>query len=187
MDDYYEPHPLLVLDRHFVLAGPVVDDTRRIGHRLASLLGLSFIDLDRRIEHTAGASIWTIARDEGTASLRRRETLALRDATRDHPFGVLVLGDGTLIARENQIQVAQEGRLVVLDYPPSNVYWRLRSLASDRQGRWHPLDTEPLTRLEQIEAFVAERAPGFAAGERVDVPGRRFGGVVETLEAKLTS
>ncbi len=187
MDGYYDHHALLVLERHLVLAGPVTDDTRRIGHSLASILGLSFIDLDRRIEHDAGASIWDLARNEGTASLRRRETLALREATRDRPYGVLVLGDGALIARQNQIHVTHDARLIVLDYRPENVYWRLRTLADERNGRWHPLETEPLDDISQVHAYIETRATGFDCDERIEVSGRRFKGIVRDLEAKLVS
>lgn len=187
MDEYYEPHALLTLERHLVLAGPLAFDTRRIGHRLASQLGLSFIDLDRRIEHRAGMSLWQLARQEGTAAVRRREVLELRRGMDDRPYGVVVLGDGALIDDDSRARVLREGRLIVLDYELANAYWRLKTHAERHEGRWHPLDPAPLERIDQVRSFLDRRRAGFAAGEHLSVTGQRLGPLLRSLETKLVS
>lgn len=164
MEGYYDPHPLLTLDRHVALAGLVTADTRRIGHQLASLTALPLIDLERRMEHEAGQSVWELVFQEGGREFRELERRCLARALLERPCGVLVLGDGTLLDESSRRSVAAATRLVALERDLPNCYWRLQTLQRERSQRcWHPFYPELLQSIDQVRPFYQERQPTLAA------------------------
>ena len=102
MQGYYDYGPLVDLRKPVALAGYLTEETRVVGYRLAALLGLPSIDLDRRIEHQSGRSVWSLVWDESEARYRQLERQELRRAVRERPCGILSLGDGTLMDEENR-------------------------------------------------------------------------------------
>lgn len=184
MRDYYDPHPLAVLDRHFVVAGYLGAETRRIGYQLAALTGLGVTDLDRKIEHHAGKSIWELIWNDGEARYRQLERRYLARLLAERPCGILTLGDGTLIDEENRSRVLEAARLVVLDLDLANCYWRIKSTGLGEKDFWHPLHTGPVERYEQIRPFHELRAPGFSqAHHRIELRGKGRSEVVNQLMA----
>jgi shikimate kinase len=85
-----------------------------VGSRLATELGVPFIDLDAEIETTAGKSISTIFAEDGEAEFRRLETEALR-ATAALPAFVLATGGGAPCFHNNMAWMNANGTTVFLD------------------------------------------------------------------------
>lgn len=182
MRDYYDPHATVTLDRHLVLAGYLGDETRRIAYQLAALTGLGVSDLDRKIEHHAGKSVWELIWNEGERRYRRLEREYLRRLLAETPRAILSLGDGALIDEDNRRRVLEEARLVVLDLDLANCYWRLKSSPLGEKGYWHPLYPGPVERFEQVRPFHELRAPGFAeAHHHIELRGKGRGDVVDRL------
>src|SRR5450759_4700150 len=84
------------------------------GKALADCLGLVFLDLDEAIERKIGMTIEQIMTCQGEAAFRDLEAAALADAT-GGPAGVIALGGGCLMARENRELVESIGVVVFLD------------------------------------------------------------------------
>lgn len=189
MQGYYEDYPLVDLDRHVTLVGLVGADTRRIGHQLASLTGLPFFDLERRMEHEAGQSLWELIFQEGTRDFRELERRCLARALLERPYGVLVLGDGTLIDESSRRSVAESTRLVALQRDLPNCYWRLQTLQRQRsQSAWHPFYPEHLESIDQVRPFFQERQPTLAAARHViPLAGRSTYQVVQRLMALVST
>lgn len=57
---YYDYHPTVQLARPLALGGVPGAPYREVGHHLATLTGLTLIDLDRWIEHQVGQSLWDL-------------------------------------------------------------------------------------------------------------------------------
>lgn len=188
MDGYYDPGPLLLLDRPVSLAGYLTAETRVVGYRLAALLGLPAIDVDRRIEHREGRSAWSILWDDGEPRYRQLERQELRRALRERPCSVVSLGDGALMDEDNLAFVLAESHLVVLDLDLANAYWRIKASERGNTSFWHPLYPGPLERIDQVRPFWQARAPGFAAAEHhVELPGRDRGDLVVALQELVTA
>lgn len=186
MHDYYDHHPLVRIERHVVLAGLVTADTRALGYQLAALNGLPFADLERKIEHHAGASTWKLARLEGVASYRRREQIALERALDDRPFGIVVLGDGTLIEPANRRLVDLRTHLVIIDYDDAGCYWRLSRGDAGPDEAWHPFHPEPLGSIDQVRPFAEARREGLRGGDlRLPTEGRRLADLLVDLRGWL--
>lgn len=182
MSGYYDYHPLVHLDRHFVLAGYFGAETRQIGFQLAALTGLGVNDLERTIEHFAGQSTWNLLADHGEAHYRRLEKHHLHRLLDAHPRQIITLGDGTLMASANRRKVLEDADLVVLDLDLASCFWRIWKGSSTTAKPWHPLYPEPVEQMEQVRPFHDLRRRGFAtAKHRIDVSQRRRGEVVEQL------
>lgn len=182
MSDDYAYHPLLELERPLAIAGYLSHENRLIAYQLASLTGLPVIDLDRKIEHHAGKSIWELIWGEGERRYRQLEREYLGKVLAERPCPIVSLGDGTLIDEANRSLVRSATRLVVLDLDLANCYWRLRASPQGRQEMWHPLHPETLERFEQLRPFWELRAPGFVdADHRIELRGKSRNDVVETL------
>lgn len=187
MDGYYDHGPTVHLDRPVALAGYLTEETRVVGYRLAALLGLPSIDLDRRIEHLSGRSVWSLLWDESEARYRQLERQELRRAVRERPCGILSLGDGTLLDEENRDLLHRHSHLVAIDLDLANTYWRLKASERADMAFWHPLYPGPLERIEQVRPFWQARAPHLAAAHhRLELPGRDKGHLVEELQALVT-
>lgn len=183
MEGYYDHGPLIQLDKPVALAGYLTEETRVVGYRLSALLGLPSIDLDRRIEHHGGRSVWSMIWDESEARYRQLERQELRRALRERPCGILSLGDGTLMDEENRRLVHRHSHLVALDLDLANTYWRLKASERSDQAFWHPLYAGPLERIDQVRPFWNERSPHLAeAPHRIELPGRDKGHLVAALE-----
>ena len=187
MQGYYDYGPLVDLRKPVALAGYLTEETRVVGYRLAALLGLPSIDLDRRIEHQSGRSVWSLVWDESEARYRQLERQELRRAVRERPCGILSLGDGTLMDEENRALLVRHSHLVALDLDLANTYWRLKATETSDMAFWHPLYPGPLQRIEQVRPFWQARSPHFAeAHHHIDLPGRDKGHLVTALQTLVT-
>lgn len=182
MHGYYDYHPLVSLDRHLVVAGYFGAETRQIGYQLASLTGLGVSDLDRTIEHYAGKSIEAVIWEGGEEIYRDLERFHLRRLLRAKPWGILSLGDGTLIDLANRQHVLEKSHLVILDRDLANCYWWIKRNTQGEGERWHPLYPGMVERIEEVRPFQQRREPGFVrAHHRIDLGGKRRRDVVDQL------
>ena len=96
------------------LTGAPASGKTTLGRRLATALGVSFVDLDEEIVRKAGRSIPEIFATQGEAAFRDLEaqTLAqIREA------GVVALGGGTLLRKANRAFCETAGTVICLDTP----------------------------------------------------------------------
>lgn len=139
---------------NLVLVGPMGAGKSSIGRRLASRLGLRFVDLDREIEARTGAGVTTIFDCEGEAGFRIRERDALADVLAREDL-LLATGGGAVLDAGNRRLMRERGFVVHLHV---SVAGQLERLARDR--------TRPLLagddRQAVLQRLADARAPLYA-------------------------
>lgn len=117
------------------------------GTRLAERLGLPFIDLDAKIERSAGKTINDLFAHDGEAAFRALEAKTLR-ATAEAPPAVVATGGGAPCYHDGMDWMNDHGATIFLD-PPLEVL-----LARLEEGRDH----RPLLQTgAALEDFVATK------------------------------
>jgi shikimate kinase/3-dehydroquinate synthase len=114
MRDY--PTDYQDLEEFLYIYGPPGSGKSRVGRQLAERLRCPFHDLDERIVSRAGRSILYIFESEGEMGFRQREKAALEDLM-DRAPGVVALGGGTLLDKENRRRVEETGQVLFLCVP----------------------------------------------------------------------
>ncbi len=119
-----------------------------VGPRLADLLGVPFVELDREIEGDAGASVTEIFAREGEVRFRELEAAALKEVSTRDP-SVVSCGGGVVLEPANRVTLRATGEVVFLSVPLDVLHERVRP-AADR----------PLIRQrEDLERLFREREP----------------------------
>ena len=95
-----------------------------LGRGLATRLGMSFVDVDTRIESAAGCAIQAIFEHEGEAGFRQREAQALAEALAGE-VAVIATGGGAVLAEANRNAMRDAGVVVYLQVDPATQLLRL--------------------------------------------------------------
>ena len=182
MTGYYDHYPLVRRDRHLALVGFMTEHSRDVGRRVASLSGLSLLDLDRLVEHDLGRSLSQLVDESGVEAWRHHEARLLQRALDDTP-GILVLGDGALLSEQNRTAVKERVDAVLLDLDLASLYWLLR-----RAGR--PVATDSslvlIESVEDLRPYYRSRRRSFRALEtRVGCIGRTTSDVADEIVRAL--
>ncbi len=96
------------LDKAVVLVGLMGAGKTSVGRRLASRLGVSFIDADAEIETAAGCTIAELFESHGEAAFRDGERRVIARLLDNQP-GVLGTGGGAFLDPETRATVAEKG------------------------------------------------------------------------------
>lgn len=123
--------------RWVALAGYMGAGKSVVGRRVASRLGVPFVDADRAIEEHAELSIPEIFSKRGELWFRRTEEDVVRGIVQGEPHGVVALGGGALGSARTRDLLTRAAWVVWLRVSP-DVAWRRvegsdRPLAGDRE------------------------------------------------------
>ncbi len=133
------------------LVGPMGSGKTTLGRRIASRLGLDFMDCDHEIERLTGVSVNLIFDIEGESGFRERETEVLRALSQRR--GMLVAtGGGAVIRKENRELMQKSGLVVWLR---TSVTHQINRLGRDRT---RPLLQTP-DREQRLQQLAVERNP----------------------------
>ena len=148
-----------------VLVGLPGSGKTAVGKRLATRHGATFVDLDERIEHEAGARIPQIFDAEGEPGFRARERKAIADLgqadTGPALRRIIAPGGGAIVDPRNRWQLFRGRTVIWLDGRPEVLAQRLRRSPNVRplvQGH------DPIGTLRDL---AAARGRFYAAGRRV--------------------
>ncbi len=134
-----------------------------VGRRLAGRHGAAFVDLDERIEATAGRTIPAIFEDDGEAAFRALERAAIADLGPADPATaigrVISTGGGAVVDPENRWMLFGGRRSVWLDGRPEVLAQRLR-----RSPHVRPLVTgrDPIGAIREL---AVQRERFYAAAD----------------------
>ncbi|MEO1200251.1 MAG: shikimate kinase [Pseudomonadota bacterium] len=143
--------------RPIVLVGMMGCGKSSIGRRLATCLGVEFVDADQEIEKAAGQSIKDIFATYGEAEFRAGERRVIQRLIGEHR-GIIATGGGAFVDRETRSEIARDAVSVWLRVAPEILYHRV----SRR-------NTRPLLQTADPEgtlrALLAEREPIYALAD----------------------
>jgi shikimate kinase len=157
-----------------VLVGFMGSGKSSVGRKLARRFGAAFVDVDERIESTAGCPIRDLFAREGEPAFREREKAVLRDALSVKGC-VIATGGGAFADEGNRALLRSYAPVVYLE---ASVETLLERLAGDR-GR-------PLLRGGDRDGVVREllsrRIPGYLTA---DVAVRTDGRTLEEVTGQV--
>lgn len=137
--------------RNIILIGPMGSGKSTIGNIIARRLHREFQDSDHFIEERTGVDIARIFDVEGEKGFRDRETNALSELLSENNR-VIATGGGSVLRRQNQQLLKQQGYIVFLD---TTVNQQMQRLQRDKKRPL--LQTE--NPRERLESLLLERRP----------------------------
>jgi shikimate kinase len=137
--------------RNIILIGPMGSGKSTIGNIIARRLHREFQDSDHFIEERTGVDIARIFDVEGEQGFRDRETNALSELLSENNR-VIATGGGSVLRRQNQQLLKQQGYIVFLD---TTVNQQMQRLQRDKKRPL--LQTE--NPRERLESLLLERRP----------------------------
>ena len=144
--------------RAVVLVGMMGSGKSSVGRRLASRLGLPFVDADTEIETAAGMSIPEIFAERGEAEFRDGERRVIgRILTTRAPL-VLATGGGAFMNADTRARIAELGVSVWLKAEPEVLMRRVRK--NTKRPLLQTADPEATLRR-----MLAEREPVYALAD----------------------
>lgn len=142
---------------NIVLVGFMCTGKTQVGERLASALGMRFIDSDKLIEERAGKTIDCIFAEDGEEQFRRLEREVIEQLANKKGV-VLATGGGVLGDKRNLADLKRTGMLVCLTAEVETL------LARAERGTRRPLLDVPDPRA-RVEELLALRAPQYAQAD----------------------
>jgi shikimate kinase len=151
-----------------------------VGRALSHRLGLSFDDLDDRIQHREGKTIEQIFRESGEGEFRRAETAALRELLGElgRSPRVVALGGGAFAQADNAALI-EEAKVhsVFLDAPVEELLRRCEQEAKERPLRQNPKQFR--------ELYERRRQDYLRAGLRIETNGKDVDAVAAEVACSL--
>lgn len=105
-----------MLERHIFIIGMPGCGKSSLGRKVASNLGLPYVDTDQRIEQAAGCTISQIFERYGEQAFRNAETNVLIQLTRE-PAAIVSTGGGMVMRETNRTIMRNHGVIVLVDRP----------------------------------------------------------------------
>ena len=144
-----------------VLIGPRGCGKSTVGRRLAREWDTPFIDLDERIEHSAGRRIAEIFAAEGESGFRAREAAALSRAL-DQRRSVIATGGGVVVLETNRRLLVERAPVrVLLECDAETLFRRVSEDPASAATR--PPLTPAGGGLEEMREILARRTPLYLA------------------------
>jgi len=159
----------------FFLVGFMGTGKTTLGRRVAERMGLSFVDLDERIERESGMSVPEVFALEGEEGFRRRESQALADLVQSPAPVVVATGGGAFTLEENRRLMKSAGVVVWLDVPIGEILARIEG------------ESRPLWKTPEEVRTLHQRRQGFyqEAHHRLALEGASPGEAVDRLHQLL--
>ena len=165
--------------RNVYLIGPMGSGKTAVGRRLATLLGLEFVDSDAEIEKRTGVDIRYIFEKEGEARFRERERDVIADLTALEGV-VVATGGGVILDPANRERLAKTGTIVYLETTIDTLVRRTKA------AKTRPLlmNDDPRAVLERM---MLVRRPLYesSAHLRIETTGRQVRAVAADIHQRL--
>lgn len=163
---YYDPYPLIHLERPLCLIGFMGSDVHSISYFLASMTGLPFTEVDKLVEHEVGMSLAELYLREGELRWRQLEKHFLSKALSERPARLICLGDGALLRRENLELCLQSSELVYIRRPRISLLDRVTKARSENIQRL-PYLVNAQPHSDELLALLKEREVGYEHAHRL--------------------
>ena len=136
-----------------------------LGKRLADVLDMNFIDMDRIMIHDAGCSISRIVEEHGWPHFRELEKILLLRLAQAKGQ-VIATGGGVVLDAENRTLLLQMGIAIWLKANPDAIMKRLQQ---DKEGSAQRPPFSDRNLWEETAAVLKERTPFYKGVSEVEV------------------
>lgn len=145
------------------------------GRRLATMLGMDFVDLDQMIEQKTGRSISELFEKESEAYFRDQESVLLKEVS-SIGSRVVATGGGAVLQPENVECMRRTGKIVFLKTSLEDLWPRVKD-KKDRPllGKGNP--REALAKIYASRAPLYEKAYDFEVntdGQKAEAVARKI-------------
>jgi XRE family aerobic/anaerobic benzoate catabolism transcriptional regulator len=153
-----------------------------IGAALALRLGVSFVELDARVEELAGLSLGEIFELHGEEYYRRCEREALESVFTLEPRAVLATGGGLVTHAETFALLKRRATTVWLQATPDEHWDRVVA-----QGDHRPMANDPLAKTRLRELLLQRSGLYRTADHILETSGHTVDQLVEQLQGLLAA
>lgn len=170
--------------RAVVLVGMMGSGKSSVGRRLATRLGMSFVDADTEIETAAGMSIPEIFAERGEAEFRDGERRVIGRILNTRAPLVLATGGGAFMNAETRARIAELAVSIWLKAEPDVLMRRVRKRSNrpllqtaDPEGTLRRMlaEREPVYALADLTVVSREEPHEIVVDEIVAALGRHLG------------
>ncbi len=146
-----------MLERHIFIIGMPGCGKSSLGRKVASTMGLNYVDTDQRIEQAAGCPVTQVFERYGEAAFRAAETNVLIQLTRE-PGALVSTGGGMVMREANREIMRNHGLILLVDRP-------LEEIMSDIKLNRRPMLAAK--GLPEVERLYHERIDTYRAAADV--------------------
>jgi len=169
MDGYYDPIVTHVLSKPLALCGFWGASIPDIGAYISGYTGISFVDLERKIEHHLGRSLKHY--NSNKTKIIAVERVSLEQLSRQTPYSVIALRPETLFDPKCASIVQSVMNLVFVDVQPEQLQKRLETLMqTQKNNRFFELDDLDWRDLQEITAYFSSYRQAFQIANHTIVP-----------------
>ena len=162
---YYDPYPLVYLDRPVCLIGFMGSEVHSIGYFISTLTGIPFVELDKLVEHDVGMSLAQLYLEEGESRWRALESKHLKRALKMSPARLICLGDGALLDEENLELCLSRTTLVYIRRPQRSLLKRVQRGRQENPQRFPLWVRRSPESLSELLPLLKRREPLYEKAE----------------------
>ena len=148
-----------------VLVGYAGSGKSSLGKRLARRLRLRFVDTDKFVELSEGATVADIFYYEGEEYFRRAEREVLEGLIEEGFDGVVATGGGLATWQDNAERMNEVGTTVYLRRSPEQILSRMSDYGREKRPMFRGKSDEEL--LQFMHEHLAEREPTYLKADIV--------------------
>lgn len=157
-----------MLERHIFIIGMPGCGKSSLGRKVASNLGLPYVDTDQRIEQAAGCTVSQVFEKYGEPAFRAAETNVLIQLTRE-PGSLVSTGGGMVMREENRAIMRNHGVIVLVDRPLEEIMGDIKlnrrpMLAAKGLPEVERLYHERIDTYRAVADAVLDNSHGYYAG-----------------------
>lgn len=142
---------MTTLERPVLLNGFMASGKSTVGRALATLADVPFVDLDQRVEATAGKCIADIFAQDGEATFRRLERQELERVLFSQPC-VVALGGGALLHSDTRFRALERAVVVSLKASLQTLTQRASNDGSTQRPLLRDADSEHVQTLLELRS-----------------------------------
>ena len=136
-----------------------------LGKRLARHMGKRYVDTDKLVTESVGASVADIFYYEGEEYFRNAERAALDELARSNFDGVVATGGGLAVWYDNMERMNEVGVTIYLRRSPQNIMSRLTEYGREKRPMFRGKSDEEL--LQFMTSHMADREPHYLKAQLV--------------------
>ncbi|HAN30309.1 MAG TPA: hypothetical protein DCQ06_01805 [Myxococcales bacterium] len=165
MEGYYDPWPLVILERPITLSGFYGCEDGKVAWSTAARLGLNLVHVSRLVEHQAGTTEAAIIADEGYEGWHRRCRVVLRSTLPQQPPGIWTLGPNVLMDPVCAGLIHNQSRHIHLRQSAAERFAKVAAILDMNPTRFLPWLAPSMLLTEQFELMWSQRVTGYERAE----------------------